>query len=492
MKLRLSLLALVGLLAACQAAPPVTPTLQLDAAPRRSLLLATAAAVPEVKSKLADRSDLALTVYQDNVGLINDARRVALPQGRVLLRLEDVSPQMDGTSAVFRAPGGGVRLAEQQFVSVPLNPASLLERYVGKEVEVRIPAEGDRPSQVVKATLISAEGPVVQIDGKVYLQPPGQVIVPEVPKDLATHPSLLWTLDVTAAGTHELVATYLTGGLGWSADYQLTLAAEGGQADWRGWVTLRNTSGLTYPDARLTVVAGNRGTVRPPVVPLPFEAAKGAAAPGTGGDSAFTESPLFEYHRYDLEERATLEAGQTRQLGLMSAAAMPVTRTYILDSGRFYGPPDQEQGVEVMLGFDNTEANRLGKPLPKGVVRIYQPDADNTLRLLGEDSLPETAVDGKVKLKAGKAFDLVGKRRQTANRQISEHVREEAYEVVLRNEKKEAVTVEVVEHPYGDWKLTAQSMPHTARSANEVVFAVPVPAGGTASLTFTFQITTGR
>lgn len=491
MRHRLPLLALAALLAACQATAPtlvVTPV-PTDATPRRTLL-ATSPATPEVLSSKADRTDLALTVYQDNQGLVHDARRVTLPDGRVLLRLEDVSAQMDGTSAVFQAPNGGVNLVEQQFISVPVTPAALLERYVGKEVEVRFPAEGDTPSKVVKATLISAEGPVVQIDGKVYLQPPGQVIVSEVPKDLATHPSLLWTLNVTAGGAKDLVATYLTGGLGWSADYNLTMPAEGNTGDWRGWVTLRNTSSLTYPDARLTVVAGSLGTSRPPGIPMPYEAAKGGAAQTR--DSAFEEGPLFEYHRYDLPDRATLDAGQTRQMALMEAEDLPVTRVYSMDSGRFYGPPDQEQGVEVKLNFANTKANRLGKPLPKGTVRIYQQDDKSTLRLIGEAALPATAVDGEVKLTAGKAFDVVGKRKQTATKQVSEFVREESYEVTLRNQKKEAVTVEVVEHPYGDWRLTAQSMTHTTRSANEVVFAVPVPAGGEATLTFTFQYTTGK
>jgi hypothetical protein len=314
------------------------------------------------------------------------------------------------------------------------------------------------------------------------------VLLPDVPEDLATHPSLRATLDVAQGGDRQVQASYLTTGLGWSADYQMTLPAKG-DAALRGWVTLRNTSGLTYPDAKVTVVAGDiaRKAV-PPIAPMPYDAARTEAA-SAGGQ--FTEGNLFEYHRYDLGRRATVENGQTRQISLMEVASLGVKRTYTFDSNRIFSANDTEQAVEVTLAFANTEANHLGMPLPKGTVRIYEEDAQAALRLVGEASIPHTAVDGPVRLQAGKAFDVVGKRRQVSVKQVSEKVREETFEVTLRNQKAEAIAVEVVEHPYGQWEVTAQSHPHTIRNANEIVFTLPVPARGSAKLTFTLRTTSG-
>ena len=65
---------------------------------------------------------------------------------------------------------------------------------------------------------------------------------------------------------------------------------------------------------------------------------------------------------------------------------------------------------------------------------------------------------------------------------------ESAYEIVLKNAKKEPVTVSVLEPIYGDWEVLQESHPHAKAAASAARFKVPVPAEGTATLTYRVKV----
>ncbi|HEY9724696.1 MAG TPA: DUF4139 domain-containing protein, partial [Oscillatoriaceae cyanobacterium] len=383
---------------------------------------------------------------------------------------------------------GNLDVLEQNYAYDLITPSKLMEKYVGHQVEIKMPDVGNREGQTVTATLLSTnDGYVYRIGDKIYLQPPGQVILPNLPPDLVAQPSLIWLLNATRRGTQTIEASYLTSGMSWHADYVVVSRKDNTRADITGWVTLKNESGISYPNAHLTLVAGNVHRAPQPVPYRPLEAENMAAAPEA--KSQFTQQALFEYHSYDLGRRTTLLDNQSKQLSLLNASDVKTQKVYVFDGARAdYGGGGNQPKVQVMLEFKNSLDNGLGVPLPKGRIRVYQEDANHQLQFIGEDAIDHTPKDEKVRAQLGDAFDIVGERRQTNTRVLSDRLREYSYEIVLRNHKNVPVTVNVEEHQWGDWRIVSNNLPYNKLSATDFEFPTRVPANGQAKVDYTIQV----
>jgi hypothetical protein len=53
--------------------------------------------------------------------------------------------------------------------------------------------------------------------------------------------------------------SYLSQGFSWKADYVALFDEAAGKMDLQGWITLNNTSGTAFPDAKVLLVAGAVG-----------------------------------------------------------------------------------------------------------------------------------------------------------------------------------------------------------------------------------------
>ncbi|MFP3435073.1 hypothetical protein SB781_35520, partial [Paraburkholderia sp. SIMBA_061] len=87
-----------------------------------------------------------------------------------------------------------------------------------------------------------------------------------------------------------------------------------------------------------------------------------------------------------------------------------------------------------------------------------------------------------------RAFDVTGTARQTAFEQLGERAYESAQEVVVRNAKEEAVTVQVLGDFPPDWEMRSESHPHDTRDATTPVWTLEVPAGGETTLTYRVRV----
>lgn len=451
-----------------------------------------AAAVPAfaAETTLADQKDVAVTVYNSNIGLVRDVREVSLPTGEIELRFMDVAQGIRPETVSIRSltQEGSVAVLEQNYEFDLITPSKLMEKYVGKEVKLRN-FNKDLTVEEVVATLMSVnESPVYKVGDQIYLGFPGQVVLPEIPENLIAKPSLIWLLD-NAQATQTLEATYITNGLNWSADYVLTLGTDETKADITGWVTLMNQSGTQYTNAKLKLVAGEVNVV--PQEADMFAAAqmvpmRAKAAP------PMQEESFAEYHLYTLPRRTTIKQNQTKQVTLLTAAGFAVEKKYEYRGDvSFYSqpiPPMPEQDVNVFLTFQNEEENSLGMPLPAGVVRVYQADSEGMLQFSGEDRINHTPKDEEVKMRLGNAFDIVAERTQTDFQRIADNVYEAAFEVTLRNHKETAVTVDIVEPMPADWQIIEKSHEFTKKDAFSAIFSVPVPQDGEVKVTYRVRV----
>ena len=451
----------------------------------------------ETVSTPADQHAVAVTIYNDNLALVKDARQVRLVRDFNQLAWRGVSAQMRPETAQLRnvSNPGGFNLLEQNFDFDLLTPQKLLEKYVGREVSVirTHPTSGAETRET--ATVLATNGGVVlKFAGRIETGVPGRLAFPGVPDTLRDQPTLVISLLNPKAGPQNLELSYLTGGLSWRADYVAELNADDDRLDLNGWVTLTNQSGAAYPNAKLQLVAGDLHRVRDDR-PLPREVMAMAAKAADAAE--MQQESLFEYHLYTLQRPTTLAENQTKQVALMSAVRVPVKKEFLLAGADYYysgqyGELGRKMKVGVFVEFDN-KGEGLGVPLPRGVIRMYKKDSQGNAQFVGEDRIDHTPKNETVRVRLGEAFDLTADKKQTAFQKLAgtgryNYVFESAYEMVLKNAKPEAVTVIVREPMPGDWTMLSESQPHTRAASGTAEWQVRVPAEGKATLSYRVRV----
>jgi hypothetical protein len=445
--------------------------------------------VRDVVSSAADREAVAVTVYNDDLALVKERRKVDLASGLNRLSLREVAAQMRPETALLRAVGGQpLSLVEQNFDFDLLTPQKLLEKYVGREVTVIRPHPTNDSEKRERATVLAAgQGTVLRFADRIETGVPGRLAFDSVPANLRDRPTLSVLLDA-GGGKQAVELSYLTSGLSWKADYVANLSTEGKSLDLNGWVTLTNRSGAGFDNTTLQLVAGTVNRVRPPQAQMAY-----AMAPAPRAKAAeATQEALMDYHLYSFERPTSIADNQTKQLALLSAAAVPVRREYLLAGNEYYyrdryGQIGQKLKPAVFLEFEN-KGGQLGKPLPAGIVRVYARDSKGAAQFVGEDRIEHTAKNEKLKLRLGEAFDITAERRQTGYKKIADNVSESAWRIELRNAKDEAVVVRVQEPMPGDWEMVQESQKHTKESARVASWNVVLPAGGSTVLEYGVRV----
>jgi hypothetical protein len=198
---------------------------------------------------------------------------------------------------------------------------------------------------------------------------------------------------------------------------------------------------------------------------------------------------IGDYRVYTLPEPTTIANNQIKQVELIRAAKVPVTRTYLYDGakinwyrGSYYDDPgfgtETNKKVNVLLELANRKDDNLGISLPKGKMRAYKQDKDGAMEFIGEDLIGHTSRDEKVVLYIGDAFDIVGERKQLSFKRVDKNTIIEEFEIKVRNHKKEEVTVKVLEKLYraSEWRIFDNNEGWTQIDSRTVVFPLRVAA----------------
>jgi hypothetical protein len=458
------------------------------------LLAATSLASGTEAAQLSvDRTaqrDVMLTIYNGDLGLVKDVRETRLPIGLHETEFTDVAAQIDPTTVHLKSLSdpSGLRILEQNYEYDLLSSQKLMEKYVGRTVRLY-----NSDGTYLEAKLLSTAGPVFEINGQIHLGHNGRLVLPALPDNLVSKPTLVWLLRNAVAGAQRVEASYLTAGITWKADYVMVLNAADTKADLTGWVTVDNRSGATYANAALKLVAGDvnrapEGRRNQRALEL---AAKAASMQDASRD--FKSEGFFEYHLYTLDGRTTVKDNQTKQLSLMAADDVPMVKHLFYYGAQdyyrtAYGVPMSNQKVGVYLELYNAKANRLGVPLPKGKVRVYKADASGSQQFVGEDWIDHTPTDERVKIKMGDAFDVVGERTQKDFRKLASGLYEVEWEIALRNHKTAEQTITVIEPVPGDWQVLASTHAWEKPEAHMLKFQVPVAGEGISKLSYRVRL----
>ncbi len=426
------------LLAGCSAAPQSNPKDSADGKPATG------------RSASAEtREDVAITVYNQNFGLVREIRRLDLGTGRVELEFADVAEHLQPQTVHIKPLGGSsdLTILEQNYRYDVLAPNTLLDNFKGR------------------------------------------FAFPDVPDELIPEPTLVWLLD-SAKPKQRVEVSYLTQNINWSSDYVFVVNQDDTRGDLTGWVTLNNQTGTSFENAKLKLVAGDVQRTSPPANNKMFQAL--AAASEAKDEDGFQEEGFFEYHLYTLGRRTTLREKEQKQVTLLESKDAKIDKQLIFYGAQHYyrgryGQIASNQKVGVYLDIKNSKANGLGVPLPKGVIRVYKADKSGSKQFIGEDSIDHTPRDEEVRIKLGDAFDVVGDRKQTKWTALGRCGNETSWEIELRNHKDSEEKVIISEPVGGDWEIVASSHPHHKKDAHRFVFNVAVPANGKTTVTYTVQ-----
>ncbi len=454
--------------------------------------LASGAETGERSSGAADRQSVNVTIYNGNGGLalVHDRRRIRLAAGVNRVAWRDVSAQMDATSAVLQPvdSGDAVSVLEQNFDYDLLDPSALLQKYVGQYVtvvhEARLAGERDTRE---RAKVLSVNGGVVlQYRDRIETQLRGYIVYPRSSRNFRDKPTLVLDLQSAGGGMHGLDLSYLTDGLTWNADYVGVMSPDETHLNLTGLITLSNTSGISYEDARLQLMAGNVN-VAPQAAASALKTIARAVS-RTADEYGVSQENYFEYHLYTLGHPTTILNNQTKQVVLLTARDVPMRKTLELRGSEYYyhsSQPDlgKRLPVNVYVSFVNRGGD-LGVPLPAGTVRLYKADSSGLSQFAGSDNIEHTPRNQPVRLHLGESFDVTANKRQTDFAFEGGCNYESAYEIELSNAKNVPQTVLVVEPIPGEWSILQESLPHTKSSAFTANWSVPIPANGSTKLTY--------
>jgi hypothetical protein len=454
----------------------------------RHALLATAALVVAGAAQAQTAPRLSVTIYNDNLALVQDQRDLTLAAGRQKLEFKDVSAAIRPETVSLSAPG--LSVVEQNFDYDLLTPDKLMEKAVGQQVRIVRTNPGDGKETTETATVLAAnEGVVLKIGDRIEVLRddgvPTRVIFDKVPETLRARPTLSVTVEADKAGPVPATLSYLTTGLSWKADYVALFDEAKGALDLQGWITLGNQSGTAFTDAETQLVAGQVNTLannnngyRPRSRPQATQAA---------GTESGTGERIADYYLYPLPHRTTIAANQNKQVGFLSAQGVAAKKVYEVREGWFASQANPESAT-VAIQFSNARLAGLGNQLPAGVMRVYMRDKAGDPKFVGENAIDHTPAGSELSIKTGDAFDVTSQATLVSEEKVSRTRSRYAMKYLVRNARPEAVTVELRQGGlWRDGEVKAESLKSRRIDARTLGWSIPVPANGETVLTFTAE-----
>ncbi len=461
----------------------------------------------------------AITVYNENFGVVRDSVSLDLKSGLNAVSFSGVTALLEPESVILRDPTGQVALSvvEQSYRGDPVDQQRLLQMFEGQTIGFLRVVDGKEiieSGKIVRApAMVMVKNqygnqqqkmlePIIEMDGSLQTRLPGTPLFPSLGDDSVLQPTLSWKLFADQASTVDAQLSYLTNGMSWKADYNLVLPETGDAVTLTGWVSIDNNTGKTFEDATIKLIAGDVNKVQNDGRLQKAEVYAMAMADSRVAAPKVEEKKFDEFHMYSLPLATTLRDQETKQLEFVRAEQVSTNKLYVYDGAKvnFYGGLNMNQSygqntqpdVAIYRELENKEANGLGLPLPAGRLRFYRMDDDGQLEFTGENTIDHTPKNETIRVYLGNAFDLVGERKRTDfYKHPSRDMMRETYEVEIRNRSEEAVTVQVVEHLFrwSNWEIQKPSQAFEKTDAQTIEFPVDVPADGTVKVSYTVEYT---
>lgn len=446
--------------------------------------------------------DMAVSIYNNNLGFVRDTRKVDLQSGDNSIAFEGVASQIQAATAMLT--GADIDVVEQNYDYDLLTPTNILEQFVGKEVKTVIQNPTTGENIFDKAVVLNNNygTPILQFNYGVEANFPGRVVYDKVPANLRVKPTLVANLKSKTAGSKNLELAYLTNGISWKADYVAEVKSDG-ELDLKTWITLNNETGADYENAKVQLISGNvNQTFDSGAAPRPMMMAKMARGAMMDNASFAETAPvertnISDYYLYTLPTKTTIKDKQSKQVSLMNLNQVKYEKEYVMVSPLYLNVGTQSGEFEkinpnVVFKLKNEKSANLGEPLPGGVVRFYENDTHNNMQFIGESRIEQSAIGEKIDLTIGKAFDVFAKGKIANVRAISKDINEFDVEVTFNNAADKSKKVVFEQNVYNRWDLLKENMKSEKKNSSTLKWSFDLPKNDKKVLTYTIRVNRSR
>lgn len=465
------------------------------------LLMPASSALASDKEILLDNDksvEMAISIYNNNLGFVKDVREVNLNKGSNSVAFIGVANRIKPETAMLSA--AGVEVVEQDYNYNLLTPINIINESVGETVKTALYNQQTGQTTYDSAKIIDSNygNPILQFSYGIETNFPGRIIFEKLPENLRAKPTLVVKMNSKDAGAKKLELAYLTSGISWKADYVAEIKTKDALT-LNGWITLNNESGIDYNNALVQLIAGNVNQVSPEIAPrqMMFAARKAMAENAmmdTAAGASVSNEAFADYYLYTLPVKTTVKDKQSKQVSLFVKDDVKFSKEYKLTSPLYVGinmsgSEFEKANPEVMFKINNAKEAGLGLPMPSGTVRFYEEDSKQNMQFIGESQVPQLATGEKTELMLGKSFDISAKGKVANINKISKDIYEADVEITFKNAKTEQVIVNFEQNLNNTWQMLSESIKSEKKSANVAKWEVNVPANGEAVLKFKVRIT---
>lgn len=419
-----------------------------------------------------------ITVYNQNLATVKTNLSLQLQQGINNYSFTEIPTAIEPTSVHLRPTDASDELYInlQNYEYDLVNSSKILEKYIDKKVSVTS-KQGDLFMGTLKASdrnaLVIHSESGIEIISRSEVQ---NIQLVKMPEDFYTKPTLNWELYSGQDGDCDTELSYITRNISWNAQYIAVLTPDDQQLNLSSWISLDNRCGKSFYNVNLKLMAGEIHLTAPSNsyrdgMERDVMAAKGAPQ--------VEEKEFFEYHLYTIKQKKLdIKNNQQKQLTLFEPTNVDIDKIFRYNCNK-------KGTVDVLVNFVNKETAGLGLPLPKGKIRVFKDDNKGNSEFIGEDNIEHTPRNEEIELKIGKAFDIKGEFTILSKERPTTKSKKEKYEVELRNQKKEDVTIEVIKNLRSSWQILDSELKYSKEDANTIKFNVDVPAESKKKFSFT-------
>ncbi len=426
-----------------------------------------------------------LTIYKDGFGLVKQPVTWDVNAGSNNIKYDRLTSGMYADSPFLDLQN--VEVYTQKLNQNIFSSSKLFHKKLGEKVEIKLSDE-----KAVSGTLLEYGPSQITIQTKSRIQSffrnnINSISVKKDTEELRLRPILSWDIFAKNAGKIQGNLIYMSGGFDWNAKYRMIMLDESNKAILIPEAFIKNNSDLNFSKLSLQLVEGNLNRARHEYINAPM--AKNVQSMmamesdmGYAGTIPERES-LGDYYIYTISNDLDLLANESITVRLYDAREISFKKTYLFEN---YEQVQREEPLMVEIKIDNTEENNLDLPLPQGTIELYQTMENGQLEFLGEDRLKQVPRGATAKLIAGRAFDVVGKRR-VLNYDRQRKSEEASIEIKITNTKDQDANVKVIEKISGEWVVRDESTMYIKEDASTIYFPITVPANSEMLITYTYR-----
>ena len=415
-----------------------------------------------------------ITIYKDGFATLKEPIIWDLKAGKNTTRFENLSPNI-----IFDSPNldlEGVQILSQTMNKNFNSSDTYLKNNIGSQVEVRL-----SNGAVNQGKLLDINGASIAVNtnkGLMVFQRSKIDFINLKTNDIQDKfsPEISWDIFSSQDQTVFAELTYLTSGFSWKPIYKLELNKNDNNAILSVDAEIVNHSNVNLLGISLNVVEGELNQINP-------NRSSSVQMQGRRMASDSSNNKLGDFYIFNLGNNLNLKSLESVQFPLIPKRIISYKKIYVFSN---IERDQKDEPLDIEISFDNSEENNLNLPLPSGIAYLYERSIDNKLNFLAKNTISQLYKGGSTSFNAGKAFDIVGKRR-ILNYDRQSNVEESTISLQVINSSEKPIKVKVIEKIIGDWVVKQSSSMYIKDDASTIYFPLEIGPNSSQSVTYTYK-----